>query len=105
MQIGRWRNFEELEESLTLDELLALYSEATDRERRQTAGVAQAFGAEVEIEYGPKKQVVTEQQNGGDVLEGIFGRASERLGKNLVEDKQTKVRNEFAGMGMAYSKH
>lgn len=42
---GSWRNFEEMEDNLTLDELMILYERTSERQQRLIKAVAAAFGA------------------------------------------------------------
>lgn len=47
-ECGSWKNFIDLEESLSLDELIALYDKTVERQQRLMETVAAAFGAEIE---------------------------------------------------------
>lgn len=47
-ECGAWKNYDELEDELTLDELFILYDMAITRIRRFMDTVAAALGAEVE---------------------------------------------------------
>ena len=44
---GAWKNFEEIEEELTLDELILLYERTSERQQRLMKTVAAAMGADV----------------------------------------------------------
>lgn len=71
MLIGRWKNYEELEESLSLPELMALYSEHRTYEQRQMLRMAKAQGADIEIEDGPRQP---EKPAGDEAFMGILNR-------------------------------
>lgn len=46
-EVGAWKDYEELEESLTLDELFLTYEAATERQTRLLKTVAAAWGGSV----------------------------------------------------------
>lgn len=48
-ECGSWKNFIELEESLTLEELFELYDITMKRQNRLSMTIAAAFGAEVDV--------------------------------------------------------
>lgn len=48
MECGSWKNFDDLEDSLTLEELSELYEMATDRQFRQMQMMAAVAGVELE---------------------------------------------------------
>jgi hypothetical protein len=47
-ECGAWKNFHDMEESLSLDELVALYDITLERQDRLLRTMAAALGAEVE---------------------------------------------------------
>lgn len=47
-ECGSWKNFIDLEDSLSLDELLALYEISIERQNRLMRTVAAAMGAEID---------------------------------------------------------
>jgi len=47
-ECGAWKNFIDLEESLSLDELLELYEATIERQNRQMKMIAAAWGAEID---------------------------------------------------------
>lgn len=49
-EVGVWKNYDELEESLTLDELFLTYEATAERQNRLLKTVASAMGASVEDE-------------------------------------------------------
>jgi hypothetical protein len=77
-EVGVWKNFEELEEELTLDELFILYETTTERQMRLLKTVSAALGASTEEEeegFDPKNPNYEYQQQeiigeGGSVLFG-----------------------------------
>ena len=44
-ETGAWRNFDELEDELTLDELFVLYEKTSERQKRILETIGAAFGA------------------------------------------------------------
>lgn len=44
-EVGVWRSFDELEQSLCLDELLTLHEKTIERQKRVIETIAAAFGA------------------------------------------------------------
>jgi hypothetical protein len=46
-EVGIWKNFDEIEDALTLDELFMLYEQTTERQTRLMKTVAAAMGADV----------------------------------------------------------
>ncbi len=90
-ECGSWKNFYDLETSLSLDELIVLYEAAVERQQRLLSSVAAAMGAEVNMpddsskyvysdsdsnESGPEKQYVPmfamNHERGGEV-EPVYG--------------------------------
>lgn len=51
-EVGVWKNFSDLEEELTLDELFILYEATTERQMRLMKTVSAALGATPEDEGG-----------------------------------------------------
>lgn len=104
--VGAWKNYDELEECLTLDELLELYKGAVEEEARRTNNTAKAFGAEgLELDLGlPDDNSSTdeEQQEAEDTLSSIFSRASDRVGKDIVRQKDKS--QEFNQMKIGYQR-
>lgn len=89
MTLGRWDNFEHLEESLTLDELFALYSAIREREIREFKNTARAMGATIEDEEETQEE---------SPLEKIVRRAAERRGEQAGEAR------DLSAMGLGYRK-
>lgn len=98
-KVGRWANFDELEESLTLNELFHLYSEVVDAEIRDFKAQAKAFGADVELNFGPPE---TDNQPVGNAFEGIMDRINSKRQEDLSEED--KERQEFSKMKLGYNK-
>jgi len=48
-ECGAWKNFDDLENSLSLDELVVLYEAANARQNRMIMAVGMAMGAEMEM--------------------------------------------------------
>ena len=89
-ECGAWKNFYDLETSLSLDELIVLYEAAVERQQRLLTSVAAAMGAEVdmpddsgkyiysdsdEMSYSDKQYVpmyAMDQERGGEV-EPVYG--------------------------------
>ena len=54
-EVGAWKNFYDLEDSLTIEELMELYDSSVDRQMRLVRTIGSALGAEFE-----------DTSNGGD---------------------------------------
>lgn len=65
--VGQWRNYDDLEECLCLDELIDSYNSIVERENRQMEFQAKIQGAEFEGE--PDKK--TEQAKEGSLMDRI----------------------------------
>lgn len=65
---GNWKNFDELEESLSLDELMELYNSIIDVEDRHTKTMAAIYG----VDLGSTEEKET-------TFEDVWSRAQERL--------------------------
>lgn len=101
MTLGIWKNYDELEESLTLDELLELYREVVSSEARRTNNTAKAFGAEVEMDLGLAEDgKLDEDESREDVFSSITDRVSEKLGRSIVKEED-EARN-YRNMKMGY---
>lgn len=92
--VGRWANFDELEESLTLPELFMLYGESVEREIRDFKATAKAFGAELELNFGPPK----ESNQVPDAFEGIL----DRINQKEEESSAEKEKRKFSSMKLGY---
>lgn len=66
-EVGVWKNFNELEESLTLDELFTLYEATSERQKRIMKSLSAAMGGDVS-EGGTDLQAT-----GSSVSDGLFG--------------------------------
>lgn len=55
-EVGAWKNYEILEEELTLDELFELYEGTTERQIRMMKTMAAAMGASVDDDEVPEGQ-------------------------------------------------
>lgn len=81
--LGIWKNFEEMEESLTLSELLRLYSTVRKREIRQYKMHLKAQGAEVTVfDDGPQ------EDRDESAFERIDKRVRERAGNQGENNKR-----------------
>ncbi len=85
-EVGAWKNFDTLEKSLTLMELIELYDAAKDRQQRMMKTIAAAFGAEFDDEddeapkdaapIDPNKQrYVSAKDEAGNVIPGMVAPA------------------------------
>lgn len=101
MQVGAWQTFEELEEQLTIDELFAIYNELTSKEIRTAQAALNAMGGQANIEYGPPTPT-KKNDDGGDVLKDLFGRVSEKLGREIETDDTVK---KFRSMKIGYNRN
>jgi hypothetical protein len=73
---GAWKNFDEMEDTLTLDELFILYETASERQQRLMKTVAAAMGANVSDEERHEYQ-------GGEIAAGestLFGYQQAKAG-------------------------
>lgn len=103
MTLGAWRNFEELEESLTLTELFTLYGAVQAKEMRQFKNMARAQGADIPLDedYG-LPEPISNVKDGSVISDSVLDKLVEeddnpllrvmnnvdnRLGYN--EDKQS----------------
>lgn len=59
-ECGAWKNFYDLETSLSLDELIVLYEAAVERQQRLLTSVASAMGAEVDMPDNSDKYVYSD---------------------------------------------
>lgn len=59
-ECGAWKNFYDLETSLSLDELIVLYEAAVERQQRLLTSVAAAMGAEVDMPDNSDKYVYSD---------------------------------------------
>lgn len=83
--LGIWKNFEEMEESLTLSELLRLYSVVRKRDMRQYKMHLRAQGADVTVfDDGPVE---------ADRDEDAF----KRIQQNVTQRGMEKARNSEGG--------
>lgn len=97
-KVGRWANFEDLESSLTLDELFILYKEVLDAEIRNLKATAKAFGAEgVELNFGPDEDTTESVEN---AFEGVLNKLSEKTGQDFLNNDERK----FSSMKLGYNK-
>ena len=106
MTIGAWASFEELEESLTLEELFTLYKEVTDIELRQFRNMARAQGADIPFDddYGPPERMgksgsidsldldsfIQDEKPKG--LQAVFDRVDKKLGTSTEERELSKIK-------------
>jgi len=77
---GAWKNFYDLEDSLSLDELLALFGAAIKRQNRLIRTIAAAMGAEMEDEEedypqptGSERPAWQIDPNKGGQAEALYG--------------------------------
>ena len=59
-ECGSWKNFYDLESSLSLDELVVLYEAAIDRQQRLLMSIAASMGAEVDMPDDSSKYVYSD---------------------------------------------
>lgn len=105
--MGIWRNFDELEEALTLEELFTLYDEVINKEIRQFKNFARAQGADIDFaeDYGePEKARLSKDDwldnyvdNSNDPLTSIINRID-------GDDGETNKGVEFGKMKMGYKR-
>ena len=99
-EIGAWKNFDDLEDSLTLMELMELYDISNTRQTRLMKTIAAAMGAEFDDEEeensAPSKPKPSFTEDGQYIPGAI----------NSVEDAQM-VNGLIAGAGglFGYEKH
>ena len=88
MSTGPWKNFEELEESLTLEELLSLYESVTDKEDRMVRNMAAIFGVDVSDDSG------TPQEEDKSTFQDVLQRARQKRREKGIDD-DTKKSSQF----------
>jgi hypothetical protein len=88
--IGAWKDFDELESTLTLKELTAIYTSMVEEENRHMKMTAAALGADVS-NWDDKKEEPKE--------ESVFDRAKKRMKKNRKPEGA-----QFAALGLGYEK-
>jgi hypothetical protein len=90
MQLGAWKSYVELEENLTLSELIELYSGILNSKMEDFKNMARANGA-----------TINEEQKGGDdqatSFADIISRVKERAGVAAEEDN-SKSRSLAGGL-------
>lgn len=59
-ECGSWKNFDDLERSLSLDELIVLYEAAIERQQRLLASIAASMGAEVNMPDDSDKYIYSD---------------------------------------------
>lgn len=59
-ECGAWKNFYDLEISLSLDELIVLYEAAIERQQRLLSSVAAGMGAEIDLPDNSDKYVYSD---------------------------------------------
>lgn len=59
-ECGAWKNFHDLEDSLSLDELMELFEASIERQNRIIKTLASAMGATFEEEGGDDKRFVAD---------------------------------------------
>lgn len=71
-EVGAWKNTEELEDSLILDELIDLFEKTNERQTRLLKTVAAAFGASSDDSTGDGRLEYTQGEiaSGGSTLFG-----------------------------------
>lgn len=77
MRIGAWSNFDELEDSLTLDELIELYESQMDAELRLMKTLGRFMG----VEFGAETSEVEEES----AFDRVRKNALKRIGKDPEE--------------------
>lgn len=95
-KVGRWVNYEELEASLSMPELFALYAEVLDAEIRHFKALAKAQGADVDLDFGGTSGKSTTS----GAFEGMMDRITSR------EDRPTEEQQEamkYRNMKLGYS--
>lgn len=70
-EMGAWKNFEELEDTLTLDELFLLYEQASERQQRLMKTVAAALGADTSGSSSSDNQTLEYKR--GEITDGSGG--------------------------------
>jgi hypothetical protein len=93
--LGTWKNYEELEYSLTLDELLDIYKGIVERETRQTKTQARLMGVEP---LEDDEETEPEEPKQESTAERIARRAKERVEQDNVK-QGAPPQNFGAGMG------
>lgn len=92
--LGQWRNFDELEEWLTLDELIEAFNAIIDRENRRMEFDARLAGAEMGDKQSNNKQADTNTPTLADKLKAR--KQQEREGQT-----SSKTPTEFS-QGVGY---
>lgn len=94
-QLGSWRNYDELEEYLSMDELVATYNAIIKKENERMEFEAKVAGAE--FKGGPPAEQTEQAQNGGGTLrDRIEQRKQEKLQQDAVLGKDVEA---FEGVG------
>jgi hypothetical protein len=75
-EVGAWKNFDILEDYLTLEELIELFDIAQERQSRLIKTVAAAFGAE--IDDSPKEPRLSFTES-GQVIPGTINSAEDAM--------------------------
>lgn len=108
-EIGAWKSYEELEESLTLDELLYLYSEVISSEVRNFQNTVLAFGGssdDLKPDFGADAQDgEPKTEDEGDTFENLMQRVAEKSGgKVKALNPQEEEARELRGMKIGYKR-
>lgn len=92
--LGQWKNFDDLEESVTLDELVQIFNSLTERENRRMEFQARMAGAEIKGDSdNTQKQASTEPNSLADRLR------AKKQEKLQAESKAGKTTEFAQGVG------
>ena len=93
--LGQWKNFEELEETLTLDELVQINNTMVDRENSKMEFQASIAGAK--IKSGPKEN---KESQDGETLRDKIARSKEE--RQVKEGSKPGGAKDTFGQGQGY---
>jgi len=65
-ECGSWKNFEDLETSLSLDELIVLYEATIERQQRLLMAVASSMGADIDIPDDSDKYIYSDSESNSE---------------------------------------